>query len=417
MPEQMEITAASYGPDGVGRRNDGKVVFVARAVPGDLVEVESVRETSSRIEARIGKLVRPSQHRRAVTCPVQQKCGGCPWMHIEREAQLLFKTDLLCQTLRGLKTEISPIVHDANELGYRQRARLQLAARKGEPLRIGFFSHGTHDIVPLRACPICLGPLSDAISSMAGLVINENFSASAEFVADDDGRVMAGTFLAKAHPNPQKLATFLGERSNLAGCLVISPDRRRGQWGLEHSLSTVQDEPRCTIPLFPTAFSQANPFVNRLLVAHVVELITGLGNTRELMELYAGHGNFTYPLATRGFRINAVEKGVNVALLPHAKGVRFTRKNAAAFLRRALKEKRQPTTLLLDPPRQGAKDTIPLIAEMSPQHVVYVSCDPNTFARDASSLIDAGYRTVQITPFDMMPQTFHIELVALFVKP
>jgi len=337
-------------------------------------------------------------------------------MHMERAAQLNFKMEVLRGTLRGLDTDIGPIISDEHELEYRQKARLQIAGRPGEPLRVGFFSHGTHDIVPLGACPVCLPPLSEAISSLARLTPSESFSASAEFVTDDDGHVMAGLWLVEAHRDPGALATFLGENSSLDGCLAISPGRRRGQWGLEHSSSTVFDSPRCTIPLFPTAFSQANPYVNRLLVSHVVETMDGLTGERDVVELYAGHGNFTYPLATRDFRVHAVETGVNIALFPHVKGVRFTRKNAAAFMRRALRQKRKPAALLLDPPRMGAKDTIPLIAEMAPEHILYVSCDPNTFARDARTLLNRGYRLSQVTPFDMMPQTFHIELAALFVR-
>lgn len=340
-------------------------------------------------------------------------------MQIRYPAQLDLKMRVLESTLRRLpqgqpSPSQFPILN--SQSGYRQRARLHFAGETGQPLRIGFFSPGTHDIVPITRCPICLPALSEAIGSLARFAPSRSLAGSIELVMDDQDQVMAVLYLGRPVPDPPALAEELGTGTALAGCQVVSPRSGRGQWGLAFSQMTVQDEPPAVVPIFPSAFSQANREVNRLLVQHVVGIASALPGPREVLELYAGHGNFTWPLAAHGWQVHAVETGLRLDLLPRQEGVRFTRQGAAHFLDRCIKQKREVHTLLLDPPRQGAKDAVPHIIALAPEHIIYVSCDPNTFVRDAGHLLEAGYQLKQLQPFDMMPQTWHFELVGVFGK-
>jgi 23S rRNA (uracil1939-C5)-methyltransferase len=417
---RISIERPAYGPYGVGHQEDGKVVLVQGGVPGDVVLVEPVAVKSRMVEARIVEVLEPSPDRREPPCPALPECGGCSWMQFTREAQLRHKQTVLNNTLRKLFNESCPecpaVRHDVHEFGYRQRARLHLQSDGKSLLTVGFNALGTRDIVPISSCPICLPALDRVIGSLARWSPTDSFEGSMEFLADDLDRVVAILYLAKRHPDPQKIADELGAATELAGCQVVSPKTGRANWGLENSQITVQDEPHCSIPVFPGAFSQANRTMNKTLVAHVVEIFQRFGGTSAILELYAGHGNFTFPLASAGFEVQAVETGLRSELLPNVPGVRFTRQDASAFLRYLVRKKLKVEALLLDPPRWGAKEAIPLIIDLSPSLVVYVSCDPNTFARDAGKLVEAGYKMVDVTPFDMMPQTFHAELVGVFQK-
>lgn len=416
----MEITISSptYGPDGVGRKEDGKVLFVRHAVPGDRVRVSITEEKKSHALARVEELLEPSPHRCEAACPAHPECGGCPWMHVDRQAQLAFKRDVLLGTLRNVADEsaIEPLLYDAGgDFGYRQRARLHLEAGPGASPRVGFFSHGTNQIVPIEACPICRPALSQVITRLAAMRFSRALSGSMELVMDDEDRVLAMLYLARPVEDPDGLAAHLLEHAGPAGVAVSGPARVRAVAGLESSHQTTQSNPHCTIPVFPGAFTQANRGVNQMLVAHVVETVSQLFKKAEVVELYAGHGNFSYPLASADHRVAAVEVGLRTNLLTRNPNVHFMKGDTAHILKTRLKN-RKPDVILLDPPRQGAKDAIAPITNLKPPAIVYVSCDPNTFARDAAMLSKQGYRLTSVTPFDMMPQTYHVEVVGTFER-
>lgn len=413
---KLTVSSPAYGPAGVARRDDGKVVMVRNGVPGDRVAVRITREKSHLVEAELLEILEPSPHRRNSPCPAWPRCGGCSWIHVTPEAQLDHKRQILLRAVRKVAEAdlIAPFVRSPRELGYRQRARLQMTATAGSPLKVGFFAHGTHDIAPISACPVCVEPISRLIGELAALEAPFSFSASVEVVADDQGRTLAAAFVAAPLPAPERLARFVVEKSSLEGCLAAAPKSGRGEWGIPSSVITVQDDPKCVIPVFPGAFCQANAAVNRLLVSQVKKTVGRLLAERqgaEVLELYAGHGNFTYPLAAAGHRLTAVEVGLRKEFLSSAKGAGFIGGDAVKLTRRWARQKRGFDLVLLDPPRQGAKGAIQFLATLDPAAIVYVSCDPNTFARDAGLLARQGFRVTELTPFDMVPQTHHVELV------
>jgi 23S rRNA (uracil1939-C5)-methyltransferase len=415
---EIRITSPTYGPDGIGRQEDGKVVFVRGGVPGDSVRVSITAEKKSHAIAEIEEILQPSPHRCPAPCPAHPECGGCPWMHISGQTQLDFKREVLLSTLRDVAAEdiVGPVqFHEGGELGYRQRARLQVEGVSGQPVQVGFFSHGTREIVPISSCPVCRPALSRVIEKLASLTLPWSIAGSVEFVMDDDDQVLAIVDLAKLVPDAPGLASALLERAGLAGVAISGPGKQRGRAGMESSSQTTQVDPHCTIPVFPGVFTQANREVNHRLVSHVVALVSELFSRAEVVELYAGHGNFSYPLGAAEHRVLAVESGLCTEFLPRDQRVHFMKGDAATTLKTRLTN-RKPDIVLLDPPRQGAKDAIAPLLRLKPAAIVYVSCDPNTFARDGAMLSKRGYTLTEVTPFDMMPHTHHIELVGLFEK-
>lgn len=467
----LRIERPAYGPFGIARRNDGKIVLVREGVPGDLVEVLVVKETSSMVEARISRILEASAYRIQPSCKDAYRCSGCSWAHISREGQLRFKREVLERTLQGLSWGMSqgtpePMVTGENERGYRRRARLHASARRGEEIRIGFFSRGTQDIVPIEGCEVCTSALDRAIAALARFTSPWEFSSTIELISDDEDRVLAAFFLSQQHPDPTFMARELARGAGLAGVMVASPGHSRGEWGIQHSHIRVQADPPVRIPVHPAAFCQANGEVNELLVRHVVAVVMdrgtyyspfeshgfvrnsnrpssrrsipplGRGRTADdqnpkaaatgcvkegrsewnVLELYAGHGNFTFPLAASGACVTAVEIGLNRSILPKLERVKFIRSDVVSALKRLRSRRGKFDVVLLDPPRTGAREAMPLILDLEPARIVYVSCDPNTFARDARTLLDQGYLLSRITPFDMVPQTHHVELVAVLSR-
>lgn len=417
----LDVTSPAFGPAAVGRRDDGKVVMVTAAVPGDRVRVSVVRETTGFVQARIEEILQPSPHRREPPCAQHPACSGCDWMSTTLSAQRSFKQEVLAGALRRFASEgllLHPVRTAGSELGYRQRARLHIESHSGCEMRIGFFREGTHDLHPIRECPVCRPELSRVVSQVAHTRAPADFAATMELVSDDSGNVMAALFLGQPHPDPAALAAAFGKAAGLSGCQVVSPRGKRGEWGMSHStLSVYFPDPQtaCTIPVFPAAFCQANREVNREMVAHVVRLFQQCAPAADVLELYAGHGNLTYPLAAMGHSLTAVEVGIRRELLPPHERVKWVQGDAAGFVRQWVRMGRTPSALLLDPPREGASTVMPMVPALRPRFVAYVSCDPSTFARDAQTLAANGYALREVTPFDMMPNTHHVELVGWFV--
>jgi 23S rRNA (uracil1939-C5)-methyltransferase len=413
----VKITDPTFGPSGVGRRADGKVLMVLAAVPGDVVEVVPRRETAGFVEASIVRLLEPSPARREPRCPVAAECGGCAWMHVLREEQLRFKERIVEHAIRHVRdgqTRVHPIRFDAAELGYRQRVRTHVHAVPGQAAQVGFFAAGTHRIVPLVTCPVCVEPLCTAIARLARFECQHAFQGGVELVADDEGQVLAAVYLGESHPDARALAAGLADAAGLAGCVLAGPGMSRLVHGREYSWLTVQVEPRLSVPVAAAAFCQPNLAVNRMLVEAVVRharRASGRG-----LELYAGHGNFTYPLAAAGWTVHAVEIGVNTTVLPAHPRVTFCRGDSARTARELARKGERFDLVVLDPPRTGAREVMPALLALGPSEVIYVSCDPNTFARDAQQLVAGGYRLESLELFDSLPQTFHVELVGVFAQ-
>lgn len=429
---RLSIDAPTFGPAGVGRREDGKVVMVHGAYPGDVVQVRLVAEHSGYSEADIETLERPSAERVPAPCPRQPECGGCAWMGLNLGAQRRYKRELVLRcvrNLRGAEELLGEVQYAGPELGYRQRARLAIEAQESVGgvwgMRLGFFKHGTHQVVPLQQCDVCMPELNRALGGLDGWPISSGMEGSVEMTRDASGEVMAAFYLGKPYRECQELAAGLVGGGVLAGCVVKAPGSTSGKSGKMLGHLVVAEEPEIQVPVTPVAFSQANPWVNRLLVRRTLEAVgvAGSGSAAggrdplQLVELYAGHGNFTRPLLAAGYRITAVELGVDLGLIEANPNLWFIQSDAAAAMKRLVRRKEtRPATLLLDPPRTGAKEVMPLVVQMAPNKVVYISCDPNTFARDAAILQTGGYRLSSLQAFDMMPHTWHTELLAVLER-
>jgi 23S rRNA (uracil1939-C5)-methyltransferase len=168
------------------------------------------------------------------------------------------------------------------------------------------------------------------------------------------------------------------------------------------------------------AFIQANMAVNRSLVTHVCDALAG---SEDILDLYSGSGNFSIPLSLCAGRVMAVEHddllveaGMAAASDNGRENLRFVREDASTAVRRLAKQGRRFPAVVLDPPREGAREILPGILRLSPRKIAYISCNPSTLARDLAVLATEGYRVASLRLFDMFPQTFHIESVAVLEK-
>jgi 23S rRNA (uracil1939-C5)-methyltransferase len=375
---QVHIEKMVYGGAGLARTDQG-IIFVPRAAPGDVLEVEVFERKKDYSSARITRILEPSAYRQTPECPNYETAGCCHWQHIRYESQLEIKEAVLRETLQrtGKIAWDRPIsVIHGPERNYRLRASFHVRNRK-----LGFLRERGNTVVPIQECS-ALVPELNAFIPEANKIL-EKFENNVEEV-----RAVSG---------PEVAASFDGRST-----------------GMQNPRLKVQE---ITFELHPEAFFQSNRY---LLSDFTSEVLNQIGSDPQyVLDLFCGSGFFSIPVAKRSVEVLAVEsnriavrQGRLNANLNHVENIQFVERDVDS----ALKDARiKPNVVLLNPPRTGSgKQTVEQVARLRAPRIVYVSCNPTTFGREAAVLLNQGYKLDRITMIDQFPNTYHIETVASF---
>jgi len=305
---------------------------------------------------------------------------------------------------------VQPIVPSPLEFGYRNRLNLRVAGDE-----IGFYRGGTHTLVAIshcllaelevdRALPRARDLLRDLESKLRRIeIVSCGHPPGVVFHAEVEGALVAR--------DEDRVTAFLGTAREVAG-VVLQGRRWRRSWGDVTTHVTPADEIDVTLPA--GAFSQVNPLANRILVDRVLAF-ADLHPPERVLELYAGAGNLTLPLARHAGSVVAVEQHQTAAAAAidntrNLTSVEVRVASAAAAMEQIVAAGERFDVVVLDPPRNGAAEVIDGLLEIAPQRVVYVSCNPSTLARDLARLA-LRYRVEKVQPVDMFPHTYHVETV------
>jgi 23S rRNA (uracil1939-C5)-methyltransferase len=407
---QIEISAMTFGPFGVGR-HDGKAVMVPGAVVGDRLDVEIVSERRDYAVAKIREIVSASADRRVAPCPYLPRCGGCDWQHIDYSAQVRFKGEVVARELnRALGVEIDPVglVEPAPaEFGYRSRIRLRVGAKGA----LGFYEAGSNTIVEIDSCmvaePGILMPLHLARS--LGKRVEE-----IEVVRDGAREVQVAYLKKPVSEEDLRRARNVLESDNKIAGIVLRSGTSRATVG--ETKIAIELEPGLSIDADADLFSQVNRAQNQKLVASVMEM-AAIHESSPVLDLFCGAGNFSQPASRRGARVTGVDDDVGAIAAAARNAERLNFRDAqfiamkasatADFLHRA---RYRPEVIILDPPRTGALDLMEPIVKLRAPAVIYVSCDVTTLARDVRVLAGAGYKINRVRGFDFFPNTHHVEI-------
>jgi 23S rRNA (uracil1939-C5)-methyltransferase len=374
-------------------RVKGKVVFVAGTIPGELVEARVVEEKPSYCHALLLQVLEPSGFRVRPECVYLPECGGCQLAHIAYLHQLELKKSALLETMRRVgKFDPGETLQDwvgaESALGYRSRLRLHVSGR-----RVGFKAFQGNRLVEVGDCLLANQAIRDALPALKEIIRASDRENEFEVELDSD-------------PETSKVyARFLGgkreiyffDRTSFVPASISARELKR-----------------------LLSFTQTNPSQNQKMVSLVSGLVRG---AERGLELFAGSGNLSFGLAAHLKKLVSVERDGNAVQLARLEArekvvanIDFICQSADRYLQDALEPKLKFDLVVLDPPRTGAKSESALIARLSPEKIIYVSCEPSTLARDLRTLLDAGYKLEKMIPIDMFPQTFHIETVSLLTK-
>lgn len=390
----VRIQKLVQGGDGFAVAPDGRAMFVAGALPGELVSCRTTQQKKNYLRAEVLEILEPSSERVEPPCPYYGRCGGCNLMHLASGAQAAAKRSIVLENLRrigGLSQNDGLFINDCEEnginnlcWGYRSRVRFHVDQITSS---VGFLGAGSADLVDIRHCPVLTPALEGLLDGGREELVRRAFPMSSGL--GHDGR----------RPGP----TRTGASRRYAEIPVIAGDME---------LSFNSDIVGLTVAgrmfyVDSSVFFQSNRFVLPSLVSFVTAHVVG---TR-VMDLYSGVGTFSAFLEREGLEVVAVEREPRCLELAR-RNLSRTEFFTGAVERWGVGRHPAVDTVVVDPPRVGLDAGVPgMIASWRPRRIIYVSCDSVTLARDLQKFIQQGYSPVMVKVFDFYPQTFHQETV------
>lgn len=444
--EAIEVDIMRLDADGVGiARHDNKDFIVAGAYPGEKVTATIEAKGQFRLVGRLRRVIKAHPHRIAKRCDSLTSCQGCPLLCLDEAAQFEIKQIRIRSAfnqypqLKGV--EIAPIWSAPEPFGYRSNAKLVFGRKRGM-VQLGLYRRGTHDVVDLAGCPLH-HPLINRIAS----VVREEVEKQEIYIYNaEKGRGLLRYLLIRVSPCRNKaMVTFVVAERDLkqlphlakslqkrvpevvsvqqnvnatTGNIIVGRDTQRLA-GVTDLLDQVGD---IRLQLAPASFFQ----VNHAQAARIYQLVrewAQLQASETAVDLYCGIGGIALHLARdagRVYGIETIEEAVKNAranaLLNDLRNCIFIAGDAEEVVEDLCSEIQRAEVVVLNPPRSGCQpQVLKAAASLQPRTIIYVSCNPETLARDLSLLYPLGYAADAVQPVDMFPQTAHIETVVRLV--
>lgn len=439
---RVEFHAIVSSGEAVGRDEAGKTVFAPFAAPGDVARVEISAEKTGFVRGLISEIAIASPGRVAPPCPQfrpktpQNSCGGCAWQHVSLQVQRAAKAEIVLGALRrigGVQGDLNiEAVRSGAGFGYRNKADFVIG-RGDADAEIGFFARESHDLVDAPSCPIQTPKNEDVLRAARDILgKNPDFAFDAR-----SGRGIWRRLVSRVSSGGETLATLVlndpksltsAQTAQIAAQLRVQVPHLvgvlatagRGEakllWGRDFLVESVNG---LDFRVSGGAFWQVNTEMTPQMASAVLEL-ANVKKGEHALDLFCGAGFFALHLARAGADVTGIEthRGAMRDAIWNAE------RNALKARFRAGEAERELSRfgpgdfdlIVLDPPRTGARDCLSALLRIAPKRLIYVSCDPATWARDAKILLENGYALGRVIPFDLFPQTSHVEVVSSFER-
>ena len=394
LSEVIKLAARGDGVTADGRH-------VALAAPGDMVDIAAE--------------IIPGPHHVAPPCRHFPKCGGCQLQHVDDESYAAYLVERIVSALTAQKLDL-PEIRTPHLSPPRTRRRASLRAeRLGKRIVLGFNEAVSHYIVDIRECHILLPELFalvDPLRTLLGTMLGPRKSANVHLTWTDQGADVAIDGVAVEGLAAHEALTDFAQRHRLARLAIDEGYGSEPRWEPEPVTSTIDG---LAIGLPIKAFLQATADGAAALTDAVHEAV---GEATTVADLFAGLGTFAVPASAKA-RVLAVEgardPALGLRLAANRTGRQIAVEHRDLFRRPLSDEELAPfDAIILDPPRAGAKEQMPALARADVGRIVYVSCNPATFARDARTLVEGGWRIDWVQPVGQFRWSTHVELAAAF---
>ncbi len=431
----LDITSQGSGGEGVARL-DGYTLFVSGGITGDKVRARVTKLNKNYGFAKILEIVEPSKNRTKPLCPAFYECGGCQLMNMTYESQCDFKRQTVKDALLrigGIECEVD-FVPCEKVTHYRNKMVFPFSP-KGE---WGFYKSGSHEVVPLKDCPLGDSLNKEVLNFIKDFASEHNISFYNEKMhsgilrrvftrvsAQTDEMMVVISANADLLPHSDKLTDGLSALSPRITSIILNINKQRTNLVLGDRNITLFGKDKLTDTLLelkyeisPHSFFQINHLQTEKLYAKALEYAE-LDKAQTVFDLYCGIG--TISLSAAKYAKNVVGVEIVPPAIENAKknasdnnitNTEFYCSSAEDITPELIDNGINPDTVILDPPRKGSDEkTLGAIVKAQPKRIVYVSCNPATLARDLKYLEENGYKTAEVTAYDMFPNTSHIECV------
>lgn len=440
---QLEITGLTNEGSGVGRY-EGMAVFVPMTAVGDVILCHIVKVLKSYAYGRVEEMITPSPDRVKNTCSSFGKCGGCVFRHISYEAELTAKEGFVrdaFERIGGLSPEFLPIRGSESDEGYRNKLQMPVAKADTGEVFCGFYSERSHRVTPIKSCLLQPEIFADICSYIISQVNKLKISVYNEHKHEG---VLRHIFLRRGHysgeiclclvarrktPELSQLAKRVMSKFPQICGVVLNINKEKTNVILGEKEIVLAGRADITdtmcgneISISPKSFYQVNTPAAEALYSQAAEFAQP--EDKLLLDLYCGAGTIGLSMAKRAGRIigaeivpEAVENAIDNAKRNNITNAEFICADAGEAAKQLAQRGEKPDVIILDPPRKGCDEvTLSACAEMAPERIVMISCNPATAARDCKRLSELGYRTERVRAFDLFPRTHHVEAVVLLTR-
>ncbi len=443
--DELIIDIEDIGSDGEGiGKCEGYTLFVKNTVVGDKAKVKVMKAKKSYGYARLVALITASPYRVEPKCTLAQKCGGCSLQHLDYAKQLEYKQNKVKNCLERIggfkEIEMEPIIGMKEPYYYRNKAQFPVGKNKEGKIMIGFYAGGTHSIIDTTHCYIQAEVNEQIMCKVRTFLEDYNISIYDEAwnkglvrhvltrVGFTTGELMVCIVInGNDLPHREELVQSLCEIPQMTS-ISININKEKTNVILGQKVITLWGQPYITdyignirYQISPLSFYQVNPIQTKVLYETALTFANLHGN-EVVWDLYCGIGTISLFLAQKAKQVYGVE------IVPQA--IEDARKNAkmnditnAEFFVGAAEEilpqkykedAIRADVIVVDPPRKGCEESLlNTIVQMSPDRVVYVSCDPATLARDLRYLCDRGYQISKVQVVDQFAHSVHVESIIL----
>jgi 23S rRNA (uracil1939-C5)-methyltransferase len=440
----VECTVHGFGHSGTGvGRYQGFAIFIGGALPGEQVKVQVTKVKKTFAEGKLLSVLAAHPERIEPICPHFETCGGCQLQHISYEEECRLKHQQVKDQIKriGLFSDVTihPVKGMDNPWNYRNKVQVPFGTANGKVIA-GFYQLGTHQVVDMETCFIQNDVQTQLTKKIKSVVTDLHIPIYDETshkgilrhvllrqgVYTDEMMVVLVTkdehlpnkdALVKAIRQSFPMITSIYQNINRERTNVILGSKNNLLWGMPVIYDKIGD---IRFAISPHSFFQVNPTQTKVLYDQAKKY-ADLTGEETVIDAYCGIGSISLYLADRAKKVYgmeivsaAIEDAKQNAKLNHITNVQFEAGKAEVVLPRWQSEGIQADVLVVDPPRKGCEEAfLEAAVQIKPKRIVYVSCNPATFARDAKYLTEKGYDLKEVQPVDMFPQTSHIEVVGL----
>ena len=420
MPECFEGQVLTLSSEGQGiLRHHNLVVFVPFTAPGDSVQYTIVHQKKNFAQGKLLEVLDPSPHRTMPLCRYYGACGGCQLQHMTYEAQLESKRQIIEDALRriGKITDVSipPVIPAKLNWAYRRHITLKIRP-EGDTLVAGYIAVDNHSLIPVQHCPIFIPESDPSIQQVQSLLKNLSSNGFAIgsailFKTESGQMILSLNFEKEIEFDAEIMANFLKQYPQWMG-VCIHAGEKKWAWGNCQSIITVNE---MRFVCSPNVFTQNHPEQSLKIYQQISQIVASKPKAK-VLDLYCGIGITSLLIAKQGrdvigveYNKESIELAQENARMNYLSTVRFIQGDVDHVLRQQLKKK-IPDIIVVNPPRTGLTPVvIDEILKRRPQEILYVSCMPSTLARDLQQLCSKDYKLSFVQPYDMFPQTNHVE--------